>query len=461
MWRIVALGIVLASSAAASERVEHSQDSQTTRLSVPVEFYSLPNGMRVVLAPDRSIPTVTVGTYYHIGFRIEPRDRTGFAHLFEHLMFQETPNLAKGEADRVISGNGGIGNGSTRFDYTNYYEVVPSNVLAPALYVEADRMRGLAISAASIQNQKDVVKNEVRVNVLNRPYGGFPWLELPQAANTNWFNAHNFYGELNEIDAATFDDVKAFYDTYYVPANAVLVIAGDFDIASTKTLIAEQFSALPNRPAPPHTDVTEPQQRGIREKTVTDRLAPRPAVAFGYHVPPRQTDDWYAFALLDVLLLQGEESRLWQRLVTERGYSDAVEGGVNLLGNPYDYEGPMLWSASLLHDPTVSDQQIATDVESVIARLRDHRVQIGELNAARTKIRSALYDVVGSPDRFGLIGILATGALFDNDPNVINHLEERFASVTPQQIQSVARRYFAKENLTILHVLAGASGGKP
>jgi predicted Zn-dependent peptidase len=461
MWRIVALVIFLASSAAASDRIEHSQDPPTTRLAVPVEFYSLPNGMRVVLAPDRSIPTVTVGTYYHIGFRIEPRNRTGFAHLFEHLMFQETPNLAKGEADRVISGNGGLGNGSTRFDYTNYYEVVPSNVLAPALFVEADRMRGLAISPASIQNQKDVVKNEVRVNVLNRPYGGFPWLELPQAANTNWFNAHNFYGELDEIDAATFDDVKAFYDTYYVPANAVLVVAGDFDIASAKTLIADQFSALPNRPAPPHTDVTEPQQRSIREKTVTDPLAPRPAVAFGYHVPPRQTDDWYAFALLDVLLLQGEESRLWQRLVTDRGYSDAVEGGVNLLGNPYDYEGPMLWSASLLHDPTVSDQQIAADVESVIAELRNHRVQIGELDAARTKIRSALYDVVGSPDRFGLIGILATGALFDNDPNVINHLEERFASVTPQQIQSVARRYLAKDNLTILHVLAGASGGKP
>jgi predicted Zn-dependent peptidase len=186
-------------------------------LNVPVEYYRLGNGLRVVLAHDASIPTVTVGTYYHIGFRLEPPGRTGFAHLFEHLMFQETPNLRKGEADQAIAGNGGLGNGSTRFDYTNYFEVVPSNTLETALFVEADRMRGLAVSESSIQNQKDVVKNEVRVNVLNRPYGGFPWLDLPQAAYTNWHNAHNFYGELDEIDAATYTDVRAFYETLLRP----------------------------------------------------------------------------------------------------------------------------------------------------------------------------------------------------------------------------------------------------
>ena len=139
------------------------QATNLQQLSIPIDYYTLDNGLRVVLAPDSSIPTVTIGTYYHIGFRIEPRNRTGFAHLFEHLMFQETPNLKKGEADRVIAGNGGLGNGSTRFDYTNYFEVVPNNVLEATLYVEADRMRGLAISEASIQNQKDVVKNEVHV----------------------------------------------------------------------------------------------------------------------------------------------------------------------------------------------------------------------------------------------------------------------------------------------------------
>jgi len=188
------------------------------RLEVAVDYYRLPNGLRVVLSQDASVPTVTVAMYYHIGFRIEPRNRTGFAHLFEHLMFQETTNLAKGEADRLVSGNGGVSNGSTRFDYTNFFEVVPSHVLEPVLWVEAERMRGLALSETSLQNQKDVVKNEVRVNVLNRPYGGFPWLDLPQAANRNWFNAHNFYGDFADIDAATLADVRSFYDTYYVPS---------------------------------------------------------------------------------------------------------------------------------------------------------------------------------------------------------------------------------------------------
>lgn len=453
----VCLGALLAGQS--TEAVPNR--STPEQLSVPVEYYRLANGLRVVLVQDNSIPTVTVGTYFHIGFRIEPKQRTGFAHLFEHLMFQETPNLGKGEADRVIAGNGGLGNGSTRFDYTNYYEVVPSNVLEPALFVEADRMRGLAISESSIRNQKDVVKNEVRVNVLNRPYGGFPWLELPQVANSNWFNAHNFYGELEEIDAATYADVNTFYDTYYVPSNAVLVVAGDFQTEITKKQIEQQFGSLATKPAPTRPNIKEPTQTEQREKTITDTLAPRPAVAWGYHLPERNTDDWYAFALLDAILLQGEESRLWQRLITERGYSDGVEGGINLLGNAYDYEGPMLWSASLVHDDSVSDRQILDDVQSVIASLQEHPVSAAELTTARTKIRSALYDVVGSPDRFGLVEILACTALFDDDPTEINRIEARFAKVTPQQIQSVARRYLVSTNLTVVHLLAGAAGAKP
>lgn len=461
MRRLMSIATLLATCTLGAAYASLPGPKAPDRLTVPLEYYALPNGLRVVLAPDRAIPTVTVGTYYHIGFRIEPKQRTGFAHLFEHLMFQETPNLAKGEADRVIAGNGGVGNGSTRFDYTNYYEVVPSNVLAAALFVEADRMRGLAISPASMQNQKDVVKNEVRVNVLNRPYGGFPWLGLPQAANTNWFNAHNFYGDLNEIDSATIEDVRAFYDTYYVPSNAVLVVAGDFDSSAAKAMIDEQFGALARKPKPPRPDVSEPVQRKRREHTVIDPLAPRPAIAFGLHVPPRHTDDWYAFALLDVILLQGEVSLLWQRLVTERGYTDSLEGGVNLLGNPYDYEGPMLWSASLVHDPAVSDQQIAEDVARVFSQVKNHRVSAEELAAARTKIRSSLYDVVGSPDRFGLIGILASGALFDNDPALINRIEGRFARVTPADIQRVAKRYLQDSNLTVLHLEAGAAGATP
>jgi len=186
-----------------------SAGGTSAALAVPVVYDTLPNGLKVVFSRDTTAPTVGVGVYYHVGFRNEPRDRTGFAHLFEHLMFQGSANLGKLEFIKLIESNGGILNGSTRFDFTNYFQIVPSHTLETILWAEADRMKGLAIDGTNLQNQKDVVKNEVRVNVLNQPYGSFPWIDLPMAANTNWYNAHNFYGELKELDAAKLGAVDA------------------------------------------------------------------------------------------------------------------------------------------------------------------------------------------------------------------------------------------------------------
>ena len=174
-----------------------------SKLHVESDYYALPNGLKVVLSRDTTAPTVRVGVYYHVGFRREPKGRTGFSHLFEHLMFQGSGNLGKLQFIKLIESNGGFVNGSTRFDFTNYYEVVPSNTLETILWAEADRMKGLAVDTLNVKNQQDVVKNEVRVNVLNQPYGSFPWIDLPMTANENWHNAHNFYGDLKELDAAT------------------------------------------------------------------------------------------------------------------------------------------------------------------------------------------------------------------------------------------------------------------
>src|SRR5258708_21862389 len=196
---------------------------------VPVEYFKLRNGLRVVLSQDHTSPTICVGVYYRIGFRIEPRDRTGFAHLFEHMMFQGSQNLGKMEFIKLVQQNGGVLNGSTRFDFTNYFEILPSNKLETALWAEADRMSGLAVTEENLKNQQGVVGNEVKVNVINRPYGAFPWLQMPQYANTNWYNAHNFYGDLKDIEAATIPDVQSFFKTFYAPNNAALAIVGDFD----------------------------------------------------------------------------------------------------------------------------------------------------------------------------------------------------------------------------------------
>src|SRR5579862_7509358 len=211
------------------------------QFTVPVSYYALPNGLKVALSRDTTAPLVVVAVYYNIGFRNEPRDRTGFAHLFEHLMFEGSKNLRKGEFDKLIEGNGGISNGSTRFDFTNYFEVVPSHVLETMLWGEADRMHNLNLTEENLKNQQGVVGNEVKVNVLNRPYGGFPWLDMPQYANTNWYNAHNFYGDLKDIESAKLDEVQSFFKTYYAPNNASLVVVGDFEPAQARQWIAKYF----------------------------------------------------------------------------------------------------------------------------------------------------------------------------------------------------------------------------
>ncbi|MFP5246979.1 MAG: M16 family metallopeptidase, partial [Thermoanaerobaculia bacterium] len=271
----------------------------TTSLQVPVEYHKLDNGLKVVLSPDHTAPTAVVAVYYGIGFRVEPRDRTGFAHLFEHLMFQGSDSLGKMEFIRLVQSNGGVLNGSTRFDFTNYFEIVPAHTLETVLWAEADRMRSLAITQDNLKNQQEVVKNEVRVNVLNAPYGGFPWLDLPQYANTNWFNAHNFYGDLSDLDAATLDDARNFFKTYYAPNNASIAIVGDFDPPQALAWVKQYFGGIASQPQPAQPDISEPRQTEEKRATKVDEKATRPALAIGYHAPAQDTPEYYAMGLID------------------------------------------------------------------------------------------------------------------------------------------------------------------
>src|SRR5215472_12385246 len=246
--------------------------SSSSKFSVPVVYNKLPNGLRVVVSENHAAPVVVVEVMYRIGFRIEPKDRTGFAHLFEHLMFQGSQHVDKFEHVRIVNENGGVLNGSTRFDHTNYFEVMPSNALELAMWLEADRMRSLKITPENLKNQQDVVSEEVRVNVLNQPYGAFEWLGLPQKANTNWYNAHNFYGDLSELEAANLDDVKKFFDTYYAPNNAVLVVSGDTTPDEVMKLADKYFGAIPSRPLPARPDIAEPPQAAEKSFTESDKL---------------------------------------------------------------------------------------------------------------------------------------------------------------------------------------------
>src|SRR5688572_20645551 len=246
-------------------------EKKAAGFQVPVDYYKLKNGLKVILSEDHTAPTVVVALYYNIGFRIEPKDRTGFAHLFEHMMFQGSQNLGKNEFINLIQKNGGILNGSTRFDFTNYFEVVPSHKLETILWAEADRMKGLAITQENLTNQQGVVKNEVKVNVLNQPYGGFPWLTMPQHANQNWYNAHNFYGDLEDLDAANLQDVHSFFKTYYAPNNAALAIVGDFQPAEAKKWVEKYFAGIPSAEVPPLPNIDEVAQKEQKKKELQDK----------------------------------------------------------------------------------------------------------------------------------------------------------------------------------------------
>ena len=423
--------------------------------AVPVESSILGNGLRVVLSPDPSAPTVVVAVYYRVGFRSEPRGRSGFAHLFEHLMFQGSASLGKMEFIRLVQANGGILNGSTRHDFTNYFEVLPAHQLETALWAEADRMRSLDISEENLANQRDVVKNEIQVNVHNQPYGGFPWLDLPQLAFSNWANAHDYYGDFRDLDAATLEDARAFFRTYYAPNNAVLVLTGDFVPAEARAMVERHFAGIPRGPEPPAVDEAEPRQEAERRAVKVDRLANRPALAVGWQLPPRGTAAHRAMWLIDQLLLQGDDSRLVRALVKERGITGELTGAINLLGNPWNYAGPMLWTVSLVHDADRTADEVLAELDEVVTRFGERPVEAAELERARVKLRSSLYDALGAYFGFGRADLLASCALFDGDAAGVNRIEGELAAVNPELIRETALEWLRRENRTVLAIAPG------
>ena len=439
--------------------VSASAQPAAAQYTLPVEYHKLENGLKVVLSRDTTAPTAVIAVYYNIGFRIEPKDRTGFAHLFEHMLFQGSEHLGKNEFVSLVMSNGGVLNGSTRFDFTNYFEVVPAHTVETMLWAEADRMWGLNITQENLTNQQGVVKSEVRVNVLNQPYGGFPWLTLPQHANTNWYNAHNFYGDLAHLDAATLEDVRQFFKTFYSPGNAVVVVRGDIDTAQTLRWIKSYFGGIPAQTIPAMPDISEPRQEKEKRVAQEDPLATRPALAVGYHHPTRNTPEFYAMGLIDQLLVQGNDSRLYQALVQKQGLTGEVTSGANvLLGNMFNINGPTLWTAFLFHDADKTSEQILAAIDVEIEKLRTTPVSAEELSRALIKRRSSLYAEMEQFVGFGAADLLASYALFDDDPEMVNRLEGEFAKVTPELILKTAQEYLRSTNRTILVVKPGKKG---
>jgi zinc protease len=433
-----------------------------TRLQVPIDSSTLKNGLRVVIAPDTTAPVVTVGIYYKIGFRLEPKGRSGFAHLFEHMMFQGSENAPKMQHIKLINSSGGVLNGSTMYDVTNYYEAVPSNALERVLWLEADRMRALKVDDENLRNQRDVVKEEVRVNVMNQPYGGFPWLDMPPVAFRNWANAHNFYGDFADLDAATLLDVQKFFRTYYLPNNAVLLLLGDIKPQEGAALAEKYFADIPKGATPPFADPAEPPQKEERRGHVEEKFGTLPAMAIGYVMPQRRTPEWYAMALLDQALHGGRAGRIHRELVLEKQVAVEADGGIDDI---FGYNGPTQMTTRILHKPEYSSEATLAEFDAVIREVQEKGVSEDELQQLKVKWRSDYYSTLeggrgGYMPRYGLMHLLACFTLFDNEPQLVNIILDGFLAVTREQVREVAKKYLRPENRAIVFRMPAKSDVK-
>jgi zinc protease len=361
--------------------------------SFDLHHTTLANGLRVVLAPDRSAPVVGIAVLYDVGIRSEPEGRTGFAHLFEHLMFQGSANLEKLEHFRYVQSSGGMFNGSTHFDYTNYYESLPSNALERGLFLEADRMLSPRINEENLANQLAVVKEEIRVNVMNRPYGGFPWIELPPVLFDTFANAHNGYGGFVDLESATVGDAADFFEKYYAPANAVLAVAGDLDLDTTLALIDKHFGGITKRPAPTRPNFGEPIPTSERRATITDQHAPIPAVAIGYRVgdPVKDLHQHLANVLLTEVLTDGDASRLQRRLVQREHLVTDLSAYIGEFGDPFDERDPTVLTLTAFYPDPKSLDRVLAAIDDELARIATDGLDDGELDRVRTRLVSSLF----------------------------------------------------------------------
>ena len=423
-----------------------------SRLQIPIHSSKLRNGLRVVIAPDATAPVITVGIYYKIGFRLEPQGRSGFAHLFEHMMFQGSENAPKMQHIKLINSSGGVLNGSTMYDVTNYYQAVPSNAIERVLWLEADRMKALKVDDENLCNQRDVVKEEVRVNVLNQPYGGFPWLDMPPVAFRNWANAHNFYGDFADLDAANLADVQKFFKTYYVPNNAVLLMLGDINVEEGVALATKYFADIPAGTAPPFADPTEPPQKEERRGHLEEKFGTLPAMAIGYVMPQRRTSEWCAMALLDQALHGGRVGRIYRNLVLEKQMAVEADGGIDDI---FGYNGPTQMTTRILHKPEYSSEETLKAFDEVIREVRENGITEDELQQIKVKWRSDYYSTLeggrgGYMPRYGLMHLLACFTLFDDAPQLVNTILDGFLAVTKQEVHAAAKEYLRLENRAIV-----------
>ena len=406
--------------------------------------YNLPNGLHVILHEDHSAPIVSQVVVYHVGSKNENPERTGFAHFFEHLMFEGSPNIPRGEFFKMVQNAGGELNAFTSFDKTVYFITVPSNQLELAMWMESERMLQLKIDSVGIETQRGVVKEERRQGIDNRPYGS-----ILEQTFSHSYKVHPYrwtpIGSFQYIDKATYDEFHQFYKSFYLPNNACLVIAGDIDVNKTKEMISKYYGGIPKgtgeifRPK----DVEPPQISEVRD-TVLDNIQ-LPAVIEAYHMPAQGTKDYYALSMLTTLLSGGESSRLTKRLVDK----EKIALGVQSI--PFDLEDPSLFLLFGIANFGKSPKDIESSIQEEIEKVKTGTITDNELVKIRNQEETGFIEKNSTVQ--GKAIELANYYVFFGDANLINSEINKFMAVTKEDLQRVARQYLTEKNRTILYYL--------
>jgi zinc protease len=414
-----------------------------------IEQYTLENGLRVVLNRDNTVPVVAIAVYYDVGSRNEREGRTGFAHLFEHMMFQGSENVRKAEHFQYIMKAGGTMNGTTSSERTNYFETLPASELPLGLWLESDRMRSLAVTQENLDNQREAVKEEKRLRYDNQPYGQIFDL-IAEMIYTNFANAHSTIGSMDDLDDATVEDVQEFFRVYYAPNNAVLTLSGAFEIETAKQLVQTYFGDIPSQSPPPGISVDEPKQVAANYKEWEDKLAPFPAFLIGWNIPKRRSPEFNALYLAGKLLYDGDSSRLYQRLVK------GEESVIQLFGFTDERRGPSSIYVGAIPKPEKDLSKIRDTIMNEVRQIAAHGPTADEMQKLHNQL---INDVVrlrqSSQSRAQNI---AEYALYDGDPTLVNSELETLMAVTPEQIRSTVSEYLDSDNRSLLDVTPVGKG---
>jgi zinc protease len=411
----------------------------------------LKNGLRVIISEDHAAPVYSLVVQYNVGSRDERKGRTGFAHLFEHMMFKGSENVGQNEHPYLIFMNGGSMNGTTNKDRTMYYETLPANQLDLGLFLESDRMKSLGITRENLDNQRNAVQEERRSGVDNQPYGK-TFEAVEELAYENFAYEHSVIGSMADLSAASVDDVAAFFKTYYAPNNAVIGIVGDVDTKTTLAKMEKYFGVIPQQPAPAAVDMTEPPQKEERRLTLEDGLARLPRIDMAYKIPPSASPDTDAIEVMATILSGGRSGRFYEAIVRQKQLSS----GVSAFNG--ESRGPGLFRiiGTVVPGKTVVDLEAAIDGE--IERLKTEPIAAWEIEKARTSARRAFVSSLGSS--FSKAVELSQDALFYDQPDRINTQEERMARVTSADVQRVAREYLTKTGRTVVLTTPKAAAPK-